>query len=409
MKKGHLLILAMAGATLFASCDRDKANDSMKMMESTHTFMIENVSTPKPFVESGSFVGVGSEEVNLPVILPGQSINFKFKAGKGQALMFMTMYGASKDWFFASEQPGITLFNAQGEAITGDVSSQIKLWDNGTKNDESGEVEDMPIKEVPNIVASDLMHVSLSYEEVSSEFTLTIENVSGNTMHQTPFSPGVWAVSAYNGSNLLVEKPFFVPGEKSNSAVTKIAQGGDVSELKTMLDNETGIMTGVSPVVLVVYNGDKNPIFEVGKKDMEKGLKEVAQTGDATKLKSSLMSMNNVKGVYMAGTGPITPGQSAMVDYKISKNDKIAFVTMFGVSNDWFYANEQLLNADMLGDVTRYVSLFDSGTAVDQYPGAGNGQALFKGHSQEESKPIELVKSMYPVPAVNEVIRVTLK
>ena len=77
------------------------------------TLTVENIVAPKLFVESGAFKNTGKS----PVIQPGESVSFKFKAGKGQALMFTMMYGKSKDWFFASRQPGIKLFDAQGKAM----------------------------------------------------------------------------------------------------------------------------------------------------------------------------------------------------------------------------------------------------------------------------------------------------
>ncbi len=77
--------------------------------------------------------------------------------------MFATMYGASKDWFFASQQPGIKLFDNNGNAITGDVSSSVRLWDNGTKDDITGQAESKPIMQVPNVNASQLMKLNLAY------------------------------------------------------------------------------------------------------------------------------------------------------------------------------------------------------------------------------------------------------
>ena len=52
---------------------------------------------------------------------------------------------------------------------------------------------------------------------------------------------------------------------------------------------------------------------------------------------------------------------------------------MFGFSNDWFYANEVSIDATVKGELSSKTALFDSGTGVDQYPGAGNRQALFGG------------------------------
>lgn len=406
MKKNRfraaLSAVVLAGL-VFTSCSKD--DDMKPSTGSMRTLTVENIVTPKLFVESGSFKNMGES----PIIQPGQSVSFKFKAGKGQALMFTTMYGKSKDWFFASQQPGIKLFNAQGKAMTGDVSSQIKLWDNGTKNDKTGANESNPIMEVKGVDASKLLNVMLSYEEPTSEFTLTIKNTSAGTGNETPFSPGIWAVSTFDGNKLLAEKPFFTPGEKSNPEMTDIAQMGKIDKLKMKVEANTGIITGISPVLVVVYQGEKNPIYELGKNDPGMGLKDLAQKGNASKLQESLKKMKGVKGIYIAGTAPVGPGQKVMTQYKAGDGDKLAFVTMFGFSNDWFYANEQALSAKLSGDITNKTALFDSGTGVDQYPGAGNRQALFGGTPQVENKPISKVGTTFPVPPVNKVLKITIQ
>lgn len=406
MKKNRfraaLSAVVLAGL-VFTSCSKD--DDMKPSTGSMRTLTVENIVTPKLFVESGSFKNMGES----PIIQPGQSVSFKFKAGKGQALMFTTMYGKSKDWFFASQQPGIKLFNAQGKAMTGDVSSQVKLWDNGTKNDKTGANESNPIMEVKGVDASKLLNVMLSYEEPTSEFTLTIKNTSAGTGNETPFSPGIWAVSTFDGNKLLAEKPFFTPGEKSNPEMTDIAQMGKIDKLKMKVEANTGIITGISPVLVVVYQGEKNPIYELGKNDPGMGLKDLAQKGNASKLQESLKKMKGVKGIYIAGTAPVGPGQKVMTQYKAGDGDKLAFVTMFGFSNDWFYANEQALSAKLSGDITNKTALFDSGTGVDQYPGAGNRQALFGGTPQAENKPISKVGTTFPIPPVNKVLKITIQ
>ncbi|WP_353147586.1 spondin domain-containing protein [Chryseobacterium sp.] len=405
MKKIFFKSIAFAAAAMatftLSSCDN---SDNTMDVSFQKTITFENVVTPKDFVESGSFQGTGTS----PIILPGQSVSIKFSAGKTQALMFATMYGASKDWFFASQQPGIKLFDGNGNAITGDVSSSVLLWDNGTKDNMTGQPESKPIMQVPNVNASQLMKLNLAYNNVTSEFTLTITNTSGGTANQTPFSPGVWAVSNYNGSQLLNSTPFFMPNAPSNPEITDIAQMGDIAKMMTKLNANTGIMTGLSPALVVVYKGDKNPIYELGKTDSGMGLKEIAQFGNVTKLQNSLKSMPNVKGVYIAGNAPVTPGNKVMTNFNASPGDKIAYATMFGFSNDWFYANEQNIDANSKGDITSKTSLFDSGTGVDQYPGAGNRQALFGGTPQSENMVISKVGTFYPVPPVQNVIKVTV-
>lgn len=405
MKKNLFKITAIT-AGIFATFSLSSCDDRDNMMENLsqqRTITFENVVVPKDFVQSGRFQGAGT-----PIIAPGQSVTIKFSAGKAQSLMFATMYGASKDWFFVSKQPGIKLFDNNGNAITGDVSSEVLLWDNGTKNNATGQAENNPIAQVPGVNASQLMKLDLAFDDASSEFTLTITNTSGGTANETPFSPGVWAVSNYNGSQLLNPAPFFTPNALSNPEITDIAQMGNTDKMVTKLNANTGIMTGLSPALVVVYRGEKNPIYELGQLDAGKGLKEISQFGDVSKLQNSLQSLPNVKGVYVAGNAPVSPGQKISTSFEANSEDKIAYVTMFGFSNDWFFANEEVINTNTIGDISTKTSLFDSGTGVNQYPGAGNHQALFGGMPQPENIVISKVGNEYPVPPVQNVIKVTI-
>src|SRR3546814_39423 len=198
-------------------------NDDENMMDpatSESTITIENVLDSKPLVQSGTFENTGA----APVVMPGESISIQFYAAKGQAVSFATMYGLSNDLFFAPENPGIALYDDEGMPIEGDVSGHIKLWDNGTRINEKpgpdashpGMTESAPkgVMEISGMdaqgnsyaAASSLMHATLAYEG-SSMFTLTIKNMSGNTPNETPFSPGVWAISYIAGSDLLSPAP----------------------------------------------------------------------------------------------------------------------------------------------------------------------------------------------------------
>src|SRR5690348_9045282 len=86
------------------------------------TLTVENVLQSQPLVESGTFQGTGSPAL----ILPGQSTTITFSAAKGEALSFATMYGWSNDLFFAPANPGILVYDNNGNPIEGDVSGQIK-------------------------------------------------------------------------------------------------------------------------------------------------------------------------------------------------------------------------------------------------------------------------------------------
>jgi hypothetical protein len=79
-------------------------------------------------VESGTFKNTGIP----PVIRPGQSIPFSFYGVLGQYFTFASMYGSSNDLFFAPVNQGIKLYNDNGTPVTGDVTSYIDLYDDGT-------------------------------------------------------------------------------------------------------------------------------------------------------------------------------------------------------------------------------------------------------------------------------------
>ena len=274
MKYNSLKAYALFASVLFlGSCKKDDDNPPDRM----GTITIENVLDSKPLVQSGTFRGSGTP----PVIFPGQSVSFSFSAAKNQRLTFATMYGWSNDLFFAPENPGIKLYNDDGSPITGDVSAQIKLWDNGTRVNQApgaavthpGTAETMVknIKEVNGmddngntyLAASKLMQASLAYDG-NSTFTITISNKSGGTANETPFSPGVWAISYVAGGNLLLPEPVYTAGKPTANGLTNIAEAGDVSVLSAYLTEKTGIFTPLSPILVVVYKGKENPFFKTG-------------------------------------------------------------------------------------------------------------------------------------------------
>jgi hypothetical protein len=86
---------------------------------------------------------------------------------------------------------------------------------------------------------------------------------------------------------------------------------------------------------------------------------------------------------------------------------------MYGFSNDWFFATTgQDIDATQKGDVSAMLSLFDDGTAINQYPGAGITQFNLAGTPLEESKTIEAVPAMNgftTLPATSNIIKVTLQ
>lgn len=416
-------------ALMLASCSKDNID---MPATSDHTITIENVLQSQPLAESGTFQQPGM------VISPGASSSFSFSAAKGEAIMFATMYGWSNDLFFAPVNPGIQLYDATGKPIEGDVSSQIKLWDNGTRiNQQPGASVNHPgtaeataqnIMEVNGsdaqgntyLPASSLMQVSLKYDG-NSMFTITIKNISGGTSNETPFSPGVWAVSYIVGGNILNPNPVYTEAKPTANGLTNIAEMGDNSALSSYLKSITGIFTPLSPVLVVIYSGISNPIYTVGQNDAGHGLTALAQKGDASGLADYLKTVQGVKNVYvLPATGstvllPVINGQagsSVSQLISVAKDDKVAIATMYGFSNDWFFATKDEIDATQTGDISAHVGLFDDGTAVNQFPGAGVTQFNLAGTPLTESKPVAEVPNpneFTTLPDISNLIKVTIQ
>ena len=86
---------------------------------------------------------------------------------------------------------------------------------------------------------------------------------------------------------------------------------------------------------------------------------------------------------------------------------------MYGLSNDWFFTTSgNDVNALRKGNVSATIKLFDSGTAVDEFPGAGVSQAALGGTPIPEDEPIYEVPNpnqFTTLPPIPEIIQVTLE
>jgi hypothetical protein len=273
--------------------------------------------------------------------------------------------------------------------------------------------------------ASQLMKLSLAYNG-NSTFTITIMNNSGGTTNETPFSPGVWAISYVAGGNLLMPEPIYADATPSANGLTNIAEMGDNTVLSNYLTSNTGIFTPLSPVLVVVYKGNANPFYKTGENDRGEGLKDLAQKGNADILAAALRVKPTVKAVYVLkapSTTVLLPRINGAAGGKVSQQlqlnpgDKIAIATMYGFSNDWFFATTgddiNLANyKDGSGDVSANIGLFDNGTAINQFPGAGITQFNLAGTPLSESKPIQVVPNpngFTTLPAISNIIKVTLQ
>lgn len=118
------------------------------------------------------------------------------------------------------------------------------------------------------------------------------------------------------------------------------------------------------------------------------GLEELAESGNTGVLVMNLEGRGHEgmqHGVFNTpvganAPGPIGPGGAYEFSFTAKPGMRLSLVTMFGQSNDWFYApkrqgidlfnNGKALN----GDITSHFMLYDAGTENDEEPGVGPNQ-----------------------------------
>ena len=456
MKNPIFLILALF--TLF-SCGDDDGGDSMQE-PSTFTVTIENVGSAYPFYQGGIFnTPVGASDP--APLLPGEDDMYQFTFHAGNPYLpgtplkvsFATMLVASNDLFFAPKGTGISLYDDNGDPITGDVTDQIYLWDAGTEvnrmpgstdqpgpnNDPTGtgtsESENVTLlEEMDNVIpvtvinteggsstynypaVSEMIKVTLTND--GTEFTLTVENMSGGEF-SSPLSPGGFVVHT-------ADNPLFEAGMMAmDNGLEEIAEDGMPGELESYLDGKIGIIAPLSPGVWAVHNGSSMPLFEMGAADYGDGLEHIAEDGNATPLGAAAADRDGVIEAAIFNTpngssaaGPATPGNSFSFTFDASPGDYLSFATMFAQSNDWFYGfgdmGLALFNGEtpVTGDVTSSVMLFDVGTEEDEYPGAGPTQVIRQGGSDigpaDDDNMVRTVTSSGIIPATSQQIKVTI-
>ena len=206
--KANLMLRFLALSTVFGlvSCSDDD-DSSQGSLSGNFVVTIENVFESKEYFDNGT----------TGFIMPGDSESFSFDAGEGHYLSFATMLVQSNDLFYGFDEMGIPLYDENGNALTGDITAMVSLWDAGTEVNEepgvganqaprqtgpdTGADENETVKRItevndgfayPNV--SDVIKVTLAYDG-GTEFTATIENVSGSASITTPLAPGVWVVN----------------------------------------------------------------------------------------------------------------------------------------------------------------------------------------------------------------------
>ncbi|WP_186758695.1 spondin domain-containing protein [Echinicola salinicaeni] len=365
MKKSILSFLAVSMVYLCTSCDN--GDRPMNLPTTNFTVTVENVSMHKMFSSAGVFTTpVGS---NSPgPIIPEGAYEFDIKASKGEKLSFVTMFAQSNDLFFAPSEAGIELYHPDGNPRSGDVTDEIMLWDAGTEvNEEPGVGPNQaPRQSAPNTGDNEngvvqLVDDGYTYPETSEVIKVTlepmedymfkvrIENVStSSTLISSmgsvtiPLSPGGWAVHT-------APSPLFISGEaEMENGLEQIAEDGNAGVMGPYLAEHTGLNYPLSPGAWAVHTGGM-PIYRLNQNDYGDGLEYIAEDGAPGVLASSLNAISPVKvsGIFNIPTdaddpAPIGPGQKYEFSFSAHQSDKLSLATMFVQSNDLFYAFDDM-------------------------------------------------------------------
>ena len=183
----------------------------------------------------------------------------------------------------------------------------------------------------------------------------------------------------------------------------------------------------VAPVLYVIHT-NRAPLFTSGEPDRGKGLEALAEDGPPGPLANSLKGQPGIVHVGFTDTpvgagkpGGIWPGDAYEFKVTAKAGERLTIATMFGQSNDLFYAPREegiaVFDASgkpVAGDITSQILLWDAGTEVNEEPGLGPNQAPLQpapntGPAEHGVvRPISEVKDGFHYPTVAEVLRVTI-
>jgi hypothetical protein len=256
----------------------------------------------------------------------------------------------------------------------------------------------------------------------AGQFTLTIANVSMPTTlvtsqgsHAIHISPAVWALHT-------AAAPLFTPGSPDRAqGLELVAESGRGAMLAAQMKELSGWATPISPGVYAVHQVPE-PLYALGLADAGNGLEQLAESGNNTVLGGAMAHIAGMTAgqfdtpVGASAKAAAKPGDAFELTVTGLPGDHVSFVSMFGMSDDWFFgtAPDGIALFDdqgnpVTGEVTEQVGIYDAGTEVDEEPaiGADTGPQQ-AAPDQGASDPVRQVReAAYTVPASAH-LRVTL-
>ncbi len=95
--------------------------------------LVSELTSDSSVKASGAVPSPGGPDMG-GALFQGESITFTFVAEPGDKLQFESMFVQSNDWFYAFGNGGLELFD-NGNAISGDFTNQVVVYDAGTEAD----------------------------------------------------------------------------------------------------------------------------------------------------------------------------------------------------------------------------------------------------------------------------------
>ncbi|HRH42983.1 MAG TPA: spondin domain-containing protein [Pyrinomonadaceae bacterium] len=195
----------------------------------------------------------------------------------------------------------------------------------------------------------------------------------------------------------------------------------NISTGEQMNPSGTKYPFALSPGMYVVSEKEM-PLFKVGKK-AAMGIEMQAEDGNPMGLIEALSGkVGNARlGFFNKPVGaempaPILPGGAFEFEVDAVEGQKLTLTTMFGQSNDLFYAPSKAINLfekgqPLSGDITDKLMLWDAGTEVNEEPGTGANQAprqKMANMGMDEKSVVKLVTDNFKYPDTKSVLRVTV-
>jgi len=419
MKKLKFSLLALASAMAIISCSDDDAATPIVEEANTVTFDV-TIRNAVNLLNSIAFnTPVGSASPG-PIATVNGSYEISFQAVPGTKLSFSTMNATTNDWFYAPSGSGVALFDGT-TPVTGDITSQIRLWDSGTEVDQPvGAGADQPGRQAgPNTGAADPVNsvrvvdtdvadqisAELSYAE--GTFTLTLTNLVGANGNVDLTSTEEFAGEEFNGGVMLtpgvvvlhaLDNPLFTAGEADRGqGIEAIAEDGNFGPLQAFL-TETAAGSEAflrlsssyavfSPALAYAFNVDSDPVFTQGEAAVAgSGLEELAEDGNRSVAYNYIKDDLQIPVALGDQMMPVGPGGDITFELTVPREAgyKFSFLTMFVPSNDWFLShntagldlfdeNGVALSYDRQG-VKTY--MYDAGTEEDEPVGGGVNQVV---------------------------------